>query len=153
MSTRANIIIKETWKYTDRKGVNQTGESKLYFYRHSDGYPSGTMPTLRKFINLVKAGTIRDNVSQAAGWLILLGAAEYKSVSPRAFTISEKDKKAMPKYRLMQPDYKTNYFKPKDWKVGAYEPTDGIHGDIEYLYIIDLTKKKISIIEEDFGKY
>ena len=32
----------------------------------------------------------------------------------------------------------------KDWKVGAYEPTTGIHGDIEYLYTIDLTKRVLT---------
>ena len=27
-----------------------------------------------------------------------------------------------------------------DWKVGAYEPTDQLHGDVEYVYVIDLDK-------------
>jgi hypothetical protein len=31
-----------------------------------------------------------------------------------------------------------------DWKVGAYEPTDSIHGDIEYLYTIDLVKRVLT---------
>lgn len=29
------------------------------------------------------------------------------------------------------------------WKVGAYEPSTGIHGDIEYLYEIDLKAKAL----------
>lgn len=28
---------------------------------------------------------------------------------------------------------------------GAYEPTTGLHGDIEYLYIIDLNEKSIEV--------
>ena len=110
MSTRANVIIKDRY-------------DKIYFYRHSDGYPEGTMPTLNKFLNLVKNGRIRGNTGQAAGWLVLIGAEEYNSSLKNA--------------ENPEPD---NYF---SWKVGAYEPTDGLHGDIEFLYIIDLDKQKI----------
>ena len=67
MSTRANIIIKDE-------------HSQLIFYRHSDGYPEGALPTLNKFMDWVKAGKIRDNVDQASGWLILIGAQEYDTV-------------------------------------------------------------------------
>jgi hypothetical protein len=31
-----------------------------------------------------------------------------------------------------------------DWKVGAYEPTTSIHGDVEHIYVIDLVKKEWS---------
>jgi len=100
MSTRANIIIQDNY-------------DKLYFYRHSDGYPDGTLPTLNQFLEKVKSGEIRNNTSQAAGWLIVIGHEEYKEYQP-------------------------------DWKVGAYEPTTGIHGDVEYIYTIDLEKKEIT---------
>ncbi len=63
MSTRANIVIEDDW-------------GKLWFYRHGDGYPEGTMPTLQKFINWMRSGTIRSNGLQSAGWLILIGALE-----------------------------------------------------------------------------
>jgi len=116
MSTRANVIIKD--------GYNQ-----LFFYRHSDGYPEGTMPTLNEFLELVKSGKIRKNVSQASGHLILIGHKEYFGdtglLSHDAF----------------------------NWKVGAYEPTTGIHGDINYLYIVDLEKEEIKIVEDNFDKY
>ena len=105
MSTRANIIIKDDYK-------------QLWFYRHSDGYPDGTLPTLNKFLDLVKSGKIRSNVSQAAGWLIIIGAEEYAQE-------------------------KIDYEHTR-WKVGAYEPTTGQHGDIEYLYTIDLIKKEVT---------
>ncbi len=104
MSTRANIIIKDNY-------------SKLWFYRHSDGYPEGTLPTLNQFLNMVKSGEIRDNVGQAAGWLIVIGYEEYAE--------------------------SRETYKGSRWKVGAYEPTTGQHWDIEYLYTIDLVKKTI----------
>ena len=108
MSTRANIVVK-----SDR--------DKLIFYRHSDGYPEGTMPLLVEFMEKVKSGEIRDNVSQSAGWLIELGRREMMEC------FSDK----IPQY------YK--------WKVGFIEPTTCIHGDIEYLYTIDLDKKTIKL--------
>lgn len=111
MSTRANIVLKD-------------GEDKLWFYRHSDGYPEGTMPTLNKFLNLIKEKKIRDDISQASGWLIIIGAEENHTPSTD---------------QLRNDGY--------DWKVGAYEPTTGQHGDIDYLYTVDLEKKTIDVKE------
>jgi hypothetical protein len=126
MSTRANIIIKDK-------------HSQLIFYRHSDGYPSGTLPTLKKFMKWVAQGRIRDNADQASGWLILIGAKEYDT-----------------EYIDHNHVQKTNLFEPskKDesmgWKCGAYEPTTGIHIDIEYLYTLDLTTKTMLVQEVEW---
>jgi len=125
MSTRANVIIK------DRYG-------QVWFYRHSDGYPEGTMPTLEKFLDLVKSGKIRDNVSQASGWLIIIGAEEYKAAQIKDKSYEGLTEQEEKEWRNKIPT------EPKDWKVGAYEPTTGQHGDIEFLYTIDLDKKTIS---------
>lgn len=134
MSTRANIIIKDSFG------------DKLFFYRHSDGYPDGTMPTLNIFLDWVKSGKIRDNTSQSAGHLILLGAIEYGTIP--AF------EKSAPLYEGAKEKGKLDTLTaPSNWKVGAYEPTVGIHGDIEYLYVIDLEKKTIDVIEENFESY
>lgn len=103
MSTRANIAIKGDF------------DDVIYFYRHSDGYPEGTLPTLKTFLKWRKEGKISENVEQSSGWLILLGNQEYGSPE--------------------SPD--------DDWKVGAYEPSTGIHGDIEFLYLIDLETIKM----------
>ena len=132
MSTRANIILKE-------------GKDKLFFYRHSDGYPKGTLPTLNKFVEWMKEGHIRSNVQQAAGWLIMLGALEYS-------TIPDYKTETVERYRgtVEEIDFNT-IGSPKDWKVGAYEPTTCIHGDIEYLYTIDLNTKEIKVETVDFN--
>jgi len=130
MSTRANIII-------------QNGEEKLWFYRHSDGYPEGTLPTLEKFLCYVKDGRIRNNVGQAAGWLVILGAQEYNYDKPW------KDEKKAPASDLKFDDYQPGHDIGTDgWKVGAYEPTAwGQHGDIQYLYTVDLAKLTIEVKE------
>jgi hypothetical protein len=114
MSTRANIILKDE-------------SDELIFYRHSDGYPEGALPTLEKFLGYVKDGSIRDNVSQSAGWLILFGHQEYAQMDGDYYP-----KNGLPHKRSTM-----------GWKVGAIEPTEAIHGDIEYLYVIDLKKKEI----------
>jgi hypothetical protein len=123
MSTRANIIIK------DGSG------RQLIFYRHSDGYPEGALPTLKKFMSWVKDEKIRDNVDQAAGWLILIGAEEYGE-------IYEGGGKYKPKKTLTEPDPNNEF---SGWNCGAYEPTTCIHGDIEYLYTLDLDEKTILV--------
>lgn len=117
MSTRANIILKD-------------GDEELWFYRHSDGYPEGALPILEKFMEAVKNGTIRDNIGQAGGWLILLGAEEYN---------------VLPDFTC--PDYLDGSKREKTWKVGAIEPTTGRHGDIEFLYTLDLKEKTIKTEE------
>ena len=89
MSTRANIVIKD-------------GYDELWLYRHSDGYPEVTLPSLNKFLEMVKSGKIRDNVSHAAGWLIVVGYEEYA-------------------------DSRARYPGIRDWQVGAYELTTGQH--------------------------
>jgi hypothetical protein len=116
MSIRANIIIKD--RYT-----------KLYFYRHSDGYPEVTRESLNVFMNWLKDGKIRDNVNQAAGWLIILGNDEYEVGN--------------------EPKGVDGF----NWKVGAYEPTTGLHGDIDYLYVIDLEKETLEIFDSDFHEH
>ncbi len=112
MSTRCQIIVKDE-------------HSEVWFYRHSDGYPEGTLPTLKKFLGWVEEKRIRGNAEQASGWLVIIGNVEYGvRVEP----------------------------KPSDdglsWKVGAYEPcAPRRHDDIEYLYTVDLVTKTISFVE------
>lgn len=121
MSTRANVVIKDD-------------NTTLYFYRHSDGYPEGTLPSLNKFMDWLEKGLIRDNTTQAAGWLIILGAIEYSGSNHDIDTPS---------------DIKLSEYCPdkEKWKVGAYEPANEFNGDIDYLYTIDLKRRKLDICE------
>jgi len=143
MSTRANIIIKEKGSYTDNNGKQKNYSEKLYFYRHSDGYPEGTMPLLVTFINAMREGKIRNNVGQSAGWLIMLGAVEYNSIPKFELEPHAVGRRAYG-------DVTTTKFSEEDfsgWKVGAIEPTTGIHGDIEYKYVIDVKTMDITCYE------
>lgn len=124
MSTRAGIIITD-------------GNSEAHFYKHSDGYPDGTMPMLERFINLVKTKKIRDNTGQAAGWLTIIGHEEYLSDNIGTTTLLSLEHNDVPKnsYNL--------------WKVGAFEFTSDVknHGDLEYIYIVNLESLTIEVEE------
>jgi hypothetical protein len=131
MSTRSQIIIKD-------------GEDEQWFYRHSDGYPSGNMPQLYKFMKWLAEGKIRNNVEQSCGWLVLIGAKEYGEY----WTTDAKGKTVTKE--------KPNLYEPMGrdfdgWKCGAYEPCTPVqHGDIEFLYTINLENNTITI--NDFSK-
>ena len=136
MSTRSNILLQE--KYSSGKVGN-----KLWFYCHSDGYPEGAMPLIADFAKYVAEGKIRPNSSQAGGWLILLGAKEYKTELP---PFGEDNDPVKGSYR-------------SGWKVGAIEPTNAQHSDIEYLYTITVEpvgpwpqmKGKATVLCEEVG--
>jgi hypothetical protein len=116
--------------FTDEYG------DKQWYYRHSDGYPEVTAKSLQTFVRWVVSGKIRDNISQGSGWLIILGNREYAKddmcgLEPRSEGYS-------------------------GWKVGAYEPTTDQHGDIEWLYTVDLKEKTVTVkglYEELQNKY
>lgn len=140
MSTRANIVLKESYSYKAKNGLQREQTNELIFYRHSDGYPEGTLPTLNKFLEWLRKGKIRKDLSQSAGWLILLGAMEYDTI---------------PKFKT-----KDGYVRdtetitdPTDWKCGAYEPTTCIHGDIDYLYEVDVVNCTVTVKQEQVISY
>ena len=89
----------------------------LWFYRHSDGYPESVLPDLEPLMERLREGSLRDNVSQFSGWLIVKGNKTY---GPRTAGYDE-------------------------WKVGHYEPTTGLHQDVEYVYEIDLRSKELTV--------
>jgi len=142
MSTRCNVILKESYSYKANNGrtVNRTKE--LVYYRHSDGYPEGTLPSLNKFLELLRENKIRRDLSQGAGWLILIGAIEYNTIPEY-----EKGAEGKTEYGLID-----TIKEPKSWKVGAYEPTTEIHGDIEFLYEINMRTAELTIKRRVFGE-
>jgi len=117
MSTRAQIIVQDPDK------------EEIWFYRHSDGYPKGVKKTLDQFCAWVRTGLIRNNTQQAAGWLVILGHAEYDDVWENG------------DIRKKRPD---EHLRPSKemcsgWKVGAYEPCEPvIHSDVEHMYRVVL---------------
>lgn len=108
--------------------------STLIFYKHSDGYPEHTLPILAGLMDNVIAGVYRDNTSQFAGHLILSGH-ELMKIEHAALDA---------KY----PNVKSAYA----WKCGYIEPTSDLHGDIDFLYVMNLNEKKVYTYEANFDE-
>lgn len=103
--------------------ITDENENTLYFYRHYDGYPESIVPSLSPLLERLQAGELRKNVGQFSGHLILLGAQEMAAQNSRL---------------KMNPSSENN------WKCGFYEPTTGIHGDVAYIYTLDLEKEELT---------
>ncbi len=139
MSTRANVIIKDAY-------------GELIFYRHAGGDPTITCASLRRLLGWVNAGHVRGNLVQAAGWLIAMGREEQHLL--RMARIEEQRRLRAPLAAQGVPTAVDEpvplCFLPDSsaafgWKVGSYEPTYEIHGDIDYLYVVDLVHKSVYI--------
>lgn len=106
--------------------IIQDQSTTLYFYRHSDGYPESTGEDLKEFCKGYSKN-FRADAMQSAGWLILHGAG------PSQDGINDRANKLY------------------NWKCGDYEPTNGLHGDVEFVYIIDLDAMILEVREANFG--
>jgi hypothetical protein len=134
MAKGANIILSETHSYHSKSGRNITKTKQLFFYRQSDGNPEGVLPVLKVFLRWIKEGRLRSNLGQCGSLLIILGAIEY-NVIPKFLHFKEKlGANELNKIPL-----------PKIWKGASFEPTNSIHGDIEFLYEIDITEAKLTV--------
>ena len=129
MSTRCNVVIKGQY-------------GTILLYRHSDGYPKGVSPTLNKFCEWVKHDRIRKSDEQAAGWLILLGIQEY-ALGEQSADIKLKDFQPGPEG--------SGSGWGMGWKIGAYEPCSNIHGDIDYIHVVDLMSATWKTYEVEYG--
>ena len=113
---------------------------ELWFYRHYDGYPDMIIPDLAPLMEALQNGHVRDNVGQFSGWLIVIGNKDMWS------------NRSLPTGRMREGGYSA-------WKCGNYEPTTGRHGDIDFLYHIDLVQKTMTVYngwtgeEEDLAKF
>jgi hypothetical protein len=94
-------------------------------------------------------GATRANVSQAGGWLIILGAIEYQTLPEGLFP--ENKKNVLDRTDDVIETVLDN-LSFTDWKVGAYEPTTRIHGDVEFVYVLDLAKSEIRVYRAGDGE-
>jgi hypothetical protein len=86
----------------------------------------------------IKENKIRNNTGQGAGWIIALGMKEYDT------KYDFKTHKDIKKKDLLTPDKNDQSM---GWKIGAYEPSTSIHGDIEYLYTLTIDKNPEMLVE------
>ena len=108
MSTRCNIVVRD-------------GDKELWFYRHSDGYPESVLPDLEPLMEKLRDCTLRDNLSQFCGWLIVKGHEDFHKRHPGW----------------------------AEEKVGNYEPTTGVHCVVQFVYELDLREKTLTVEEDN----
>lgn len=133
MSTRSQIRFVQERTY-DGETHTQTAQ----VYRHSDGYPSGVLPALAQLKALQDAtGTERGPSYTAANFIFLnkfqgMGFyADELGDSGVMAAIEERDLSAFEE--LNQPHFLLGY---------GVEDTGGIHGDEEYLYVVDIGRRE-----------
>ena len=126
MSTRCQIMFES--KYFQDGEIVRTEIAQTY--RHSDGYPKGVVPDLKKMYDLLeRTGSSRGASYSAASFIFLdkLGTFD------RLYFNSDDERR------------KIDSLDPEDWDVdqpffllghGVEDPRAGIHGDEEFLYKI-----------------
>lgn len=119
MSTRCNIVIQDS-------------TSKIFLYRHMDGYPSHIVPILRKVLKQVQDHKLNAAPGQVALQVLHLGLLEYTRFLRK-----------MRKYAGGSLDF---YKQTK----GFIEPTDGLHGDVAYVYSLDIGREEILFHKYDW---
>lgn len=114
MSTHCNVIVK-------------FGKTKVYLYRHHDGYLSSTGVDIAEKLLAV---TSEQNFGGARGHLSVEGQAN----------------KFL--HALLAEKYEATEYRPEK---PVYEFTDQVHGDSEYLYKIVFDIKKRSAFKVQIG--
>ena len=84
---------------------------RIYLYHHHDGYPEGVGALLADYLGEMKPWQIKQNPIEIANHLVKHGIP------------------------YMGRDWKTG--EPKECVDDEYEITTGIHGDIDYLYVLN----------------
>ena len=102
-------------------------ENPVLLYRHYDGYPANVAEDLEWFCKHIRDGVIRNNGSQAAGWLVLRGS--------RHNVLAEHVG------RSFEVDLDCPSGEESDrWKASLYEPITCVPTDIEYLHVVDVAR-------------
>lgn len=128
MSTRCQL------RFTDR-GTDRVAQ----VYRHSDGYPESVLSLLKHLQELVHAtGTQRD-ASYAAAQFIFIDKLWYMQ---RTFRCQDEVYSDLPDSvaEVLEAEYWEDVKVTPSYLLGhgVEDPSCGIHGDEEYIYVIEL---------------
>lgn len=126
MSTRAHIAFFEK-----EPEAEQVTKPEVLIYKHSDGYPEGTLPQLTEFCKLFNEHRgLRDN--------------EYATARCVQFMTNYDDKEMAEWYKSNPKLGNTDTFSFLGYGVGT-----GFHGDIEYYYVV--TPEEIKVYEVGYN--
>jgi hypothetical protein len=142
MSTRSQLRFVQVSKHRNEDGETESTERIAQVYRHADGYPESVLPALAQLKALQdETGTERDPAYVAANFIFLnklqgMGlymdrdggfGGSFSADDVQAFIV-ENDVSGIA--ALEQPHFLLGY--------GVETPDSGIHGDEEYLYVVEL---------------
>jgi hypothetical protein len=142
MSTRSQIRFTQTIEYETQECKTETTERIAQVYRHSDGYPESVLPALSDLKTMQdESRTHRDPSYTAANFIFLSklqGMGLYVdrdggyggSLRRRDIMALIQDNDVPSMASLDQPHFLLGY--------GVENPESGIHGDEEYLYVVEL---------------
>ena len=133
MSTRCNITLH-------REGQKPEGNDGVILYHHSDGYPDFQ---LRKIVDFLEDASKKLSMlgysywwdpSRVSAMMVFLSAGRYESPGLPNPDCWEKKQQATANHEFMKYEEQNalGYGYP------VYQPTSGLHGDIEYIYRIFL---------------
>lgn len=135
MSTRSQL------RFVQR--VEQTSETEgdadrvAQVYRHSDGYPASVLWDLTNLKDLLNATRAERGVAYTAATFVFLD--KLSTVSLYLDGDPERTIDAAQPADLLEPSNMEHLDQPLFLLGrGVEEPADGIHGDEEYLYIVEL---------------
>jgi hypothetical protein len=152
MSTRSQLRFVQRIEYETEDGETESTRRVAQVYRHSDGYPESVLPSLAQLKALQdETGTKRDPAYVAANYIFLNklqgmglyvgredGFGGSVSSDDGMAAIEESDISGIA--TLEQPHFLLGY--------GVENPELGIHGDEEYLYVVELPARS-SLAEPD----
>jgi hypothetical protein len=132
MSTRSQL------RFTD-EGTDRVAQ----VYRHSDGYPESVVPLLKHLQELLHATGTQEEANYVAAQFIIVDRLRYIQ---RTF----RWKKGL--YNDL-PDTVEEILSPETWEEldrtpsyllghAAEDPSCGIHGDEEYIYVVELPDRR-----------
>lgn len=137
MSTRTQLRFVQRIEYENDDGMPGSTERIAQVYRHSDGYPASVLPALKQLKGLLDSTASERGPGYAAAQFIFLDKLRSMSFSigtdsKRSIRVHSPEALTEPASfeHLNQPPFLLGH--------GVENPSDGIHGDEEYLYIVEL---------------
>lgn len=137
VSTRSQLRFVQRIDSETDEGEIETTERIAQVYRHSEGYPEGVLPDLAELYQLLEStGTVRGP-DYAAAQFVFLGKLRsmglYLDREPERSIQATKPGDLIDSRNfdhLNQPVFLLGH--------GIENPADGIHGDEEYLYVVEI---------------
>lgn len=147
MSTRCQLRFVQRIDHETNDGEPSTTERIAQVYRHSDGYPESVLPRLRRLKALLDLTRTERGPDYAAAQFVFLeklrGMSYYIGYDP------ERSIRALAPEALTDPASFDHLDQPMFLLGhGVENPAEGIHGDEEYLYVIEISRVAFGELSE-----